>query len=434
MVQFTYRLAETVVRVSAVATQVDDPYGETPESRTLDDVSVELLHAAQPTARVDIDVRGQGDQSIQAAFTADGRLTSVTYAYKGPGAAIIGGAVKVVAFVGSLLVPSLSGALSSRDLDPPGWGKWASEHVAEAKLKSDYVTIADAAAAELASIRTTTVTAPADELSALVARERAVRRVLDDARDEIARVDARFRAWRDAQRSVSTAPIAASDRVQNLPRRTSETFEAPTPPGPGVPGHALWRDFGVYIEVDDPAGGAVEVRADPDEDAARRTILWRMPRTVTLWIWKRGPDEKPRLVSVAPHRIVDRASPLQRMELSAQAFGATGAALTFHEDGTPATLSQNAESAWAAAFSALGDTPAGIAGAVESAKKVVDAATALGSVDAERDRAAAARELEVAKNRLELAGVHATDEDFAALKAAEQALALATARRTLAAG
>jgi hypothetical protein len=80
---------------------------------------------------------------------------------------------------------------------------------------------------------------------------------------------------------------------------------------------------------------------------------------------------------------------------------------------------------------ALSGVPAALVESAEHGKKLVDAWYGIGDAAAERGKAAAERELAAAKARLELVGLHATREDFAALQRAEQGVKLRTANRAL---
>jgi hypothetical protein len=438
VVQFSYRLTETLVRVSARIVTISDPFASSPQSTRIDDLAALVADAAQLNTRIIVDVNGRGDKSIEAAYTADGRLASVSYDYEGPGAVIVGGVVKLAAFVGSLLLSAGPAGLESPPgAEPPGWNEWLAEHQAAGETKAANVALANDAAARLLEIRHDLLTASAQGVARLAVQERAAQRTLAAAREEIARIDAQFVSWRDAKRTTTEASISRNVALRDIPARAADAGLAPpASPTEGSPQWRLWADYGLYLEIEDSSReSAPSTTAHNEGTVSGASVLWRLPRRVMLWVWRRpaadADESAPVLVSVASHSVVDRTSPTRKLELTGRAFGASGAELSFHDDGTPAKLSHSVESAWGAAFAALGDAPEAIAGAVGHAKTVAENVGSLTTMGAERAKEASERDLAVAKSRLELAGVHATERDYAALQEAEQAVKLNAARHSL---
>lgn len=161
---------------------------------------------------------------------------------------------------------------------------------------------------------------------------------------------------------------------------------------------------------------------DIANNAKGTDVIWRIPREVELWVWKRDADDTPVLVSRETIRICDEESERGSMRLTTSMFGEHGGALIFNDDGQPGSLRHKQSSAVGAFFDALGGVPDAVAGSVATAKETAEGLSTLRDLRTERVRAAAARDLEIAKNRLELTGVHATADDYALLLRAQQAV------------
>lgn len=452
MAKITYAHAETVVRVSATAVAVTDPFLADPgPHRTVEGLEVEVATVADDNDTVSVELV-RGDRELAATLTPDGRLQSIEYNSVGVGGRVVTGLAKVVAFVGSLVL-AIGGRAAEGEPSPGGPrdadAEWAAKYPTEAGLLAEYKTTHTAAAAKLQDLRDTAIeTADLRELRALTARIAAVERVRADAAAEVARITQLKAAWIEGERTRVSSELQTIVRFADIAHRSAADTSPPTPPTDGA-GGALWRDFGLVLE-ERPTGtqtatptltGGTSVTAsatakpvDNPTHTQGSDVRWRVPRETELWVWTQGETDHddPVLVSRETIRVSDHDCRVEGMPLTTSIFGTHGGALTFGDDGRPVSLRHTQESALGALIDALGTAPETVAGAVGSAKTAAEGVSALVDMKAARALADAERRVDLAKKKLELAGVEATAADYAALQQAEQALKLQTARQGLA--
>lgn len=444
MADIPYRLVASAARVRGLRKSAHDPYDG--DSVTVDDVHVELVQRGAEAAGAARTLRtGDGSQAFSVGLTSDGRVQSIEYKRVGAGPAVVTAAAKLVGFIASTALSAVRLGALAGEAKEAGDGDqviaeprkdWAAAHPEAAALLASNKSLAKAAAEKLAEVRTELLTASdLPVMRNLAARERAISEVVDDARAEVARLEALYIAWRESQRTSSTATIECTVDIANISSRQANQ-PATTPPTPPVAGDAhyqLWADFNVILEVvdprranDQPARHAPE-RGSVEDEA--RLVRWRVPRAVELWVWKKDPGGSVVLVTRTPIRIADERSDTHAMELRASAFGEHGGAWTFDDDGAPTAIKTDDKSTAGALADALSSLPETLVGAVEQGKKLNEAVAGIQDAAAEREKAAAERELATAKARIDLLGVNATAHDMAAVARAEQAVKLRTATR-----
>ncbi|WP_436497140.1 hypothetical protein [Actinokineospora sp. HUAS TT18] len=437
-----YRMVESRIRVRGTVVTTSDPY--VGESRAVEDVHVEVVHRGTydgPGRRVRTNV---GTQDISVQVTPDERLQSLEYKWTGAGPAVVAATAKLVGFIVSTGVTLLSAAsggvlAGQQDGSPPDpLEDWAVAHPDAAALLAQNTSLAKQAAEKLVELRCQLLTAGSTAQSRdLVARSRAVEAAVEAARAEVARLTALRTAWLAAQRTSHSSELECVVALDQLPLRAPDSplSAVPTPPTAGSPGHQLWTDFGVLLEVVDPKrvddAKAQHTPAMGGAEQESRMVRWRAPRPVELWVWRRTPSGSVVLVTRTPIQIADKRCDTRAMELHASSFGEHGGAWTFNDDGSPASIKVNDKSKAAALANALSAAPDALVGGVKQAKELTDTFAAIQDAPAERRKAAAERDLAAAKARVELLGVNATADDVAALARAEHAVKLRTASRAV---
>jgi hypothetical protein len=448
MVEFSYFLAESAIRVAGRRVVIFDPYDDAKaEPESIEGLEVDLVHVAQSDLPLNVSLN-HGDRAFDASFTPDGRIQSLEYNSTGAGTRVVAGVGKLVAYVGSVLLGVHRGGGDKRAL-LTARAVWENAYPDMASHKEAYVQIAKNTGTALAQVRASMI----DEVEARALRQLEIRaRVLEgllrDATDEVAKIETLYAEWRAAQRTTSDSEVAVRILVADLPRRIAQGDAAPEEPVEGQRGYELWKHCGLYLEVIDSLrpdlpDGPPAIESPSSQGSAFQSwdfenpnfqnpssIWWRQPREVELWVWKLdGGQVAP--VSRSTIRISDQACSYGSMEITSSVFGQHGGSLTFNDEGSPSRVSHNQESAWAAFADALGGIPEAVGTGVTQAKNVMESLTSIQDAHSERERARTARELEIAENRLKLAGVAATEEDYANLQRAEQAVKFQTARRSL---
>lgn len=445
MSEFTYALAETVVRVSARSVSVTDPFKDDPGPHTtIEGLEVEVATVADNNDKVKVELM-QGDRELSATLTPDGRLQSIEYNSVGVGTQVVTGIAKIVAFVGSLVIAA--GGLAADSGDPvkkrDADAEWAEKYPAQETRLNDYKEVHAEAATQLHALRQDVIRAvDTTTLRSLTVRAAAVERVMEQAAAEVAQIMESKAAWIDGERTRVTCDLQTVVRFVQIAKRGATDTSAPVPPADGAAGE-LWRDFGLILEERRVTHQKVEPTltegkavkpADPPSYRDGTEVLWRVPEETELWVWKRGAtdDDDPVLVSREILWVSDHECEEEGFRLTTSVFGEHGGSLTFGEDGRPVSVRHKQQSTFGAVIEALAAVPDAVSGAVTTAKSTADNISSLRDLQAVRALADAERQVNLATKKLELAGIEATAKDYAALQEAEQAVKLHTARQAVA--
>ena len=446
MSEITYAYAETVVRVSARSVTVFDPFKEDAGPQTtVEGLEVEVATVADNNDTVTVELL-RGDRELSATLRPDGRLQSLDYNSVGVGTRVVTGLAKIVAFVGSLALAVTGGRPSGggekatvRDAD----AEWAEKFPTEATMLEKYKTVHTNASDKLRELREQVIDMTSTaELRALTVRLAAVERVMVQAAAEVARIVQLKAAWIEGERTRVTSDLQTVVRFEHIARRSTTDSTPPTPPSDGPSGD-LWRDFGLILE-ERPAerqtatptmsGGKMVKPTDLQSHDDGTEVLWRVPRETELWVWKPGATEHedPVLVSREILWVSDHECKKTGFRLTSSIFGEHGGSLSFGDDGRPVSMRHKQQSTLGAVFDALAAVPEAVSGGVTAAKTTAESLSSLRDLPATRALADAERQVNLAKKRLDLAGIQATAGDYAALQEAEQAVKLQTARQALA--
>lgn len=438
-----YSLAETLITLQARVVTVIDPYVQGGGSRrTIEDLQIELVHAADPDAALTLEI-DRGDRELSATLTPDGRLQSVAYNSTGTGTKVVRGVGRIIAFVGSLLASAVGGGSKAQqtprvpdggDAPAPDPEKdWREKFAKEAELRDEYTATHDKAATALRQIRDDMLTEKrVAALRELRLRAEIVERVLAHALQEVARIDSLKAAWRESLRSRTSSDLRSVYRLGEIPERSEPDLDPPAIPFDGDVGYALYRDFRLIVEQRSSLPERSGITSDDIHSELSDWVYWRVPREVEIWIWTVSGEDDPQLVSREQVWVSDAQCLLGSMEFTSSWFGEHGGEVTFNDDGRPGAIRHAQQSGVGAFFDALTGATDAVAAGVKTAKEAAEGFWSLADLQAERDKTKAARDLEIAKNTVELKGVRATEQDYEELQRAEQAVKLKAARESLA--
>ena len=377
----------------------------------------------------------RANTDFKVNLTPDGRLESIDYKATGMGSAVVTAGAKLLALIASVARAVVGAAAASapgthEHTKPSARERWKTERADQALQLEKNQALAAEASGKLLDVRRQIVREDGlTKVKNLLVREQALVTIWNAAVAEIARLEDLYRLWAESKRTSSTAMVEYLLDLEDVPRRVEEQ----DPDLTKLSGRAgdLWESVCVLIQVVDGPGTPSSATSNDADADPTSSVRWRISRAVELLVWKKADDGTATLVNRSPARIVDGRSELRQMELKSSMFGEHGGTWTFNADGLPAAIGLQSESGVGAFANALSGVPAALVESAEQGKKLVDAWYGLGDAAAEREKAAAERELAAAKARLELVGLHATREDFAALQRAEQAVKLRTANRAL---
>jgi hypothetical protein len=271
----------------------------------------------------------------------------------------------------------------------------------------------------------------ASKAKAAMAQARRLEIVARDAKAEIDRIDSLYKAWRATTIVERTETRSYALAIKHLPEWTT------TPPKPvtftGTAKEA-WESLGLAVTIEalsqrpeiPPARGRHPMVGDQgDEVDTNKRVVWRVPRPVRIWVWRRASSGDPVLERVSNAEIVDADAVERYMTVDERLFGEATGMLEFSDLGTPVKASIGNKSALGAFGEALSGAPAAIAAGLEAASKAQIAIASLEDAREKRQLDAIKQQKDKLQAELDLKGLEATAEDLARLKALEQQVSIA---------
>lgn len=450
--EFTYYLVETALRVSAEATVVYDAAGN-PGDPELSDVSIDLINRADPDERRTVALTGKG-ALWNVSSRSDGALAAISNANTPQGPAAVRVATNVVQLAGTLAsaglaaggslgglgslllgsppatVPVDTGTPPKREDDKPK----LSDLQKAAALLEEATTLAEIQRAKLRGIANVMVTAsdplPAAEqvaeFEALAKMELALQTSLTKTEIEIGRLTSLVQLLKSKGQTKVTYTMERVVPIREL---------LPTQDRDAVPSRSLDKpcviqdEFGLFVRRVDPRpvlGG---------NKPASAHIEWREPRHVEIIVAQEKVEAAPYVVKRLTVPVVDEYS-LPRFFIfdDPSRMRTEDVSITFGDLGQLQSLSLARTTGLSAAADALGAAAPAVG---QTIGEVSAAATARQERIASRQSAAQVakakidHEIAMEKSRLELAGLHATADDFVQLRKLEQAAAIAKATQGL---
>ena len=457
-----YSLAESVLTFDATVDYTTDTYADGEQ-------------AGRPTTEVTLGVRGSsdslsldlddesGNSEFSVTLTPDQRLATLSFKTVGAGGQVVqsvGTLIGVVAAAAAGLRPGGLRPAAPRpaDREPTNdntkrpkvtpeeraRAAWDASHETEAALIAGSRTlITDQANALLARRQRLLEAQPADERDLLASIGR-LQRVLEESRDELARLESLYKGWRAGTITRRTVSHVEHLTIADLPVAAPGATLVPETLGERA--RQVWDATGAMVQVEQWAAPApapvvekipartfgeqyASVRAEPVSLDER--VVWRVARPVTLSVWTRT-SAGVELTRRFPARVLDAASEVRSIPLEDRFFGEESVEIHFDADGNLSSVGGKATSAVASFLESLGTVPESVAGGIATALKArTDLASIADAADVRRV-AAAKRQLEQLQAELDLKGLAATSDDVARLASLTQQVSIAEAEGTLA--
>lgn len=452
-----YLLPETVVVVRGSVELVDDQFDE-PGTRQYREADVEVVSAVRGDEGNGLKTvsigGGRGDNDFSIDLTADRRLSAVSFKSTGSGGRIVAASATLVASIAGVALKAASPFqvqagntdvdglaiseavnLPARTVEEVARSVWEAVHFRERDHRAAYVSIAAAATDHLRDLRRGVADDALTVDQATMAAIYRLEHVLADAQAEIAKVDTLYASWRESTKTRRTEERSFTFALDTLRLRGSDA----EPNINDLVGTAerAWDELGVLVELG-PADGYTTARSTPvrvENSRSDSRIVWRIPRKVRLWVWRRAADSagKPTVTLERTFDVdaVDKHSAERNVEWDRRTFGEVGGTLAFDPSGSLIKVARSDKGAAGAVADAVNGIPAAIASGLDSVMKTSASFDTLTDSDGVRRLALLKREAESKTQELELKGLDATADDFAEAKRLAQRVAMADATSKL---
>lgn len=436
-----YALPESRIRLSSTVTVTEDTlFGS---KTTVPQTVVALEIGATARNRTLTQCRGWFHSTAATlALNEEGRLTSTSIESSGQAGKVVVGVVGAAVSVGSAVLggggaglaaaaaSALNGASEARlmaigqelrQIGEPAprtpeeieAAAFAEADPGAAAMRTRYQTLLRSTIEEIAQVSSRLLDAEDREQAALAAKWLAS---LEAALAVIqARLDALnglFAAWRATKIETRTETHERLISIEDLngsklhtSRRGKEVVESESKAV-----RKAWSKHGVAVEVRprpgwEPRGGR--------RTAGKNEILVRIPRPVILDVYERGPEGEAVLRERKEHLVMDSRCDTEVFKLRRSRWAKRSLTLGFNDLGGLASLSDQSDSAAAAAATTMGELPATVSASLESAAKIRKEIGATGKIEQQLARVKA--EAELKQHELTRAGLTATASEAADL-------------------
>lgn len=440
-----YRLPVTALQFTGtVTTTVDTVLGGDPTTTPNATIAITTIASANQR-RLVLENGLLRDSTASIVLTEDSRLTSTDLTTTGQVGKTIVGIVGAAAHVAALAAPALLAALAQ----PAAAGTPDEELTPEQKVAAAYAAasnppgsnrdVAEARAsyaglvqdaiekiAELGPLLLTTEDAA--ERKEVLRQLTAVEQQLPIWSAQLDKLNAHFQAWRQTTLKQTTESHSATlslDHLRNAGARVENgvmSFEQRSEWGPTAA--ERWARFGLMATI--PYVTPKEIPNPGDKN----TIVVVIPRTETLSIWQREGDRAV-LVQKFQQLVVDDACATRTFTLDSSWFSRREMSLRFSDLGALTGISGTADSSAAAVAGLLGQLPGTVAGAVGDASKLRTAWSGLKNAGLDAELARVRSEVDLRTQQQSLAGLAATDADYAKLETLKQQADVVTQLKTL---
>ena len=467
MPTLSYRLPLSSLKIAGTVTYVADPLVSPREQAQDPEAEVELRvtgDEAHPRS-VQLDAKKWRDSTASFEFTEDGRLASTSRDVVGQGGKILTGVVEVVTSVAGAVLA----VAGRRSLRPVPGGQTADQLAAEAAGEQQLLTAVDEAyrmahpeeAALRERLQALSRTIPlkiADAIASVgdaqspTARKqarqllRSLRMALAAAREELERIDRHFQAWRATTQKKREEQYEYTITLDEIAMAKVQLREGdlvfPEPEPGDSPDkmkaaqeeiRAAWTTLGVVVQVDDTRRRVLRADVARIPAPASRSIVARLPRSVNLRTFIRQANGKAALKSSRPVMVLDELCDHFELDVNAGLFGEGKGSMVFSSDGVLTKVESATKSSAASAVAALGTVPATVASSLETANKIADQVNTLREKPNEFALTRVKQQLALKQNQIDLAGLNATETDYAELKRLTQEAELLQKRKDIAA-
>jgi hypothetical protein len=455
--KITYHLPLSCVRVAATITETVDDFqaGEPPERKP--EATVTLEEVADATSLAATMTSGWlRDTSVAFRLSDDGRLVSSSVDSTGTLGKVLIGAITVASAAAGVIaartpvsvLDTVAAPLSTEERVRQAYEKRFSDLVS---LREHYVQQAGAldklTAAAVGSLATA---GDAGERKDALRKIQAYRGGSEIARAEIERLAAHFKTWRATtlkSRTEHRECLLSLDKIRrvavsqgaNGPEFAAVPAPAPDAQGEAAEGEAataqkarddarrIWDEYGVYVTVDGGATAAEPLPAIIDDE-----ILVRIPRRVTLSLFKRGDGGAPELVDSRPHLVMDDACEVVAIQFRKSLWAKRSEAVEFSPNGALVGISTTRASAAAAISDAAQGMPGAVSAGLEQSRKIWDGVQSVRSAGIDQQLADLKRRIELKQSEIAEAGLLATEGSAAELARLQQQASILEQRKTIA--
>jgi hypothetical protein len=458
--EIKYHLPISCLRVTGTVTHTYDSILDKTETAPTASVALDVIaDEAKLTAK--IESGWLRDTNVSFELTDDGRLVSSSVESTGEaGKALLGVVTVGGAIAGAVigLPPGAVGAIAAA----AGLGaakvvdhkelidrarKPEKDPVAKAyekaypgvfELKTKYAELV----AELlrgAAVATEEFTNADTDLSrrAALTRVRDYRQALELARAESEHLDAHYKAWRATtfkSRSEAFEYLLTLDALRKAGAKVeSGTVTFADSGDPEIQEvKKVWANLGAVVVISG-AGSDTTV----EQPSGENKILVRLPRRVTLALYKKGEAGKPDegravLVETKSYLVMDGLCGLETFAFRKSLWAKRSSALKFSGSGALTGFSSTAASTAAALAEAAQGAPAALAGGLEQSKKIYDQLDALRSRSLDQRLARLKKEVELKQQEIAQAGLLATQGSTSELERLKQEAEILEKRKTIA--
>jgi hypothetical protein len=460
---FRYRLPMTHVRFSGTVT---DSY---------DTILKKQLHAS-PNAIAEIMVMADSskwceakikhgffrDTAVSFEFTEDARLTTASSEVTGQAGKLVLGVIGVAATAAGVVLglPGLAVAAAAGTIaagKATGETTFAREEkpaeqtdeekvydaykkahgdVADLRLElaKTQVELKQEMAATAAALASATDTS---ERTRLLRQLRSSKEALQIAGDEATKLDRHFAEWRASTIKTTTTDYDFTVPLTDLRNCKLENGAIQVASGSVL--QVIWDRLGLAVipvelgseqGLDEPEAASVPANGDDPKSS----VFVRVPRKLRLDIYRKD-DDKALLHRSREYLVMDDKCSVREIDLpKRRLFSKESKTLKFGPGGSLVAVSTASTAAATAAAEIASGLPAGVSGGLEQSKKILDQLSGLSTAAVDQQLAAIKKQVELKQQALVLAGLNATDQQYAELERLKQEAAILENRQKVAIG
>ena len=257
-----------------------------------------------------------------------------------------------------------------------------------------------------------------------------------DIESELNRMQALFDAWRAGTKKATTEQVVYEVPVDELPAPADPPSAPPSAPPSGLSPLAekVWSELGMLVTVSDEEAPATAALSQPDGLLRSTEGIWtRVPRRVRWALWREhlgseggaGGAPAAHIEKDGTSTVVDRKSRHLCVDFRRSLFSRRSVKATFSSGGVLTVLDVGATSTIADSAAAVSDATAKISAGLQNAGTVATSVSSLRDRSLTESVAQAKAKLDLKQAQLSLAGLDATDADYAELARLKQEVELA---------
>jgi hypothetical protein len=401
------------------------------------------------------------DTAVSFEFTEDARLTSASSEVIGQAGKLVLGVVGVAATAAGVVLglPGLAAAAAAGTIaagkaieeakpsiapdEKPAeqtdeekvYNAYKKAHgdIADLRLEltKTQVTLKQDMGTTAAALASTT---DPSERTRLLRQLRSSKEALQIAGDEATKLDRHFTEWRASTIKKTTADYDFTVPLTAL--RDCKLVNGEIHVSSGSVLQVVWDRLGLaVIPVElGPEEGADEgeaARVPAKGDDPKSSVFVRVPRKLRIDIYRK--DDEALLHRSREYLVMDDKCFVREIDLpKSRLFSKESKTLKFGPGGSLIAVSTASTAAATAAAEIASGLPAGISGGLEQSKKILDQLSGLSTAAMDQQLAAIKKQVELKQQELVLAGLNATDQQYAELERLKQEAAILENRQKVA--